>query len=109
MSITAITPHTAPAPRLPISSPDRRQAAAQRNPTHDPHWHRRRALLDQLADQLQQLRLTGCSVQSWDLLQATIGLLAKAERKHLLNIHERQRALDWAVAAISHPVQVRSR
>lgn len=80
---------------------ERRKKHPVRSPMHDGHWQRRRAALEQLARELEQIRECECGVQSWDLLQSISSLLGKAEQKQWLSQKEQQRALDWLAAAIS--------
>ena len=64
-----------------------------------PSWRTMRGELT-LANELEQIRLCDCGVQSWDLLQSISNLLAKAEQKQWLSQKEQQRVMDWLAAAI---------
>lgn len=79
---------------------ERRKSHPLRTPMHDGHWHKRREILEKLANELEQIRLCDCGVQSWDLLQSISNLLAKAEQKQWLSQKEQQRVMDWLAAAI---------
>ncbi|MFO1386264.1 MAG: hypothetical protein U1F55_08770 [Chitinivorax sp.] len=79
---------------------ERRKSHPLRTPMHDGHWHKRREILEKLANELEQIRLCDCGVQSWDLLQSISNLLAKAEQKQWLSQQEQQRVMDWLAAAI---------
>ena len=79
---------------------ERRKSHPLRTPMHDGHWHKRREILEKLANELEQIRLCEWGVQSWDLLQSISNLLAKAEQKQWLSQKEQQRVMDWLAAAI---------